>query len=84
MNKYQERANRSLALAEQQKAECREACFDTFDKMGPGRMKSGLERLARIKSAEKDSAMAVVIEIGLLEMDLILAEWMASRAEGVQ
>ena len=83
MNNRQQAANRHVSNFEQQRAEIRERVKDTLDRAGLNGMMTFLDSLQIIRESvgeAKHPIMAIVIELGLLEADSILAEWMAAKS----
>jgi hypothetical protein len=81
MNELEQEANRRIAVFEQQKAECRIACLRFFDALSIPQIDAVLSELNGIKDeCEMNSGgRAVVMQLGLLEIDNLLAEWMATK-----
>lgn len=80
MNNRQQTANRYVSNFEQQRAAIRQEVKALLGRCDPNKIDTLLRSLEIIKEAKldgKNAIMQIVIEIGLLEMDSILAEWMA-------
>ena len=80
MNNRQQTASRYVSNFEQQRAEIRERVKAMIVTIGPNKLETFLNALQIIKDGIKDNKSPVIqilVELGSLEMDSILAEWMA-------
>jgi hypothetical protein len=83
MNNRQQAANRFVSTFEQQRAEIRERVKASLDGLTLAEVNTFLDSLQIIRELvvgeAKNPIMAIVMELGLLESDSILAEWMAGK-----